>query len=991
MVLGTTTLQFFPGKDLQHRLHTARALYQQVRITGEAPGHLFGDDADAHHQLFFAPAPPQFLEGVHIGGIVAGVEGLGGVEAVHQPADGDSLVDGDRRPDIDDHAALAGLEPQLLYPRQDLLPDESEGMPRVGGPAVVDGCGCHLVLYGYAHIRKDRQRVTVLDKIPDVLYIGLSLVADHRRVARQQGLQAVVAHVDKLGVPRDAHGLGGLPAADHGDGKVAVGELAQEPADSRRHSHVFRIGHYGDKGAIQVEEENRPRGVIDKRLERLLDIVQIVGQRPGIVQGFIGHLVEISLDSVRLGHRNNKERSRKVQVSAATERNPRGQPPGALRAAALAALRLSLILLFLAMAVHAGWREDAAAAPGGISISTDRLVYHPGDTISFELALDAGPRSLTGDLIMTVYPPASPLAADAFSRPPLTETSISRNFSVSGQAGESYKASVEELELDAGGYPARVSLVQDGEELLGGNTWLAVAEPGAREPVELVLLWTVGAPPERNAGGEFESLALVERCRTEPPRPDSLRQHQALQQAFPRVRTTYAIEPALLDQLAALAGGFDLREGGDVGTYSGDSPEAAAAAACLESLKALAAGENTEILSSPYVFTDLPLLALQGWADGNGQFRLGNDVLVDLLALPAAPRGAYAPGLDVTTDSLRYLAATGGEYTVLRGADRASVQGRLPAGAPTYRLRDLSGERITVMFAADDASAALTGESPEPAAFFAALANAYASGDPNRLVITAAAAPAPAVAAAQRERVYAELEREPWIHSLTLAEARQKHPPDTEPSTLLKYVDPVEGYVAETYFQKLEAAHGLFEAYRAAVDSDEPELLRLSRKMYTAESVYLAGSGAAPAQANRGLAYLDDASGFVRGEFQRLSIDVDTPWLQGVESGEATVTIINGNLYPLTVDIVLAAGDVEFPEWSEQRLRLETGKVELKVPFRSQGWSRIEARMQSQGHTIVDDSAVVHLLNGRVWIVVLVVVAALLAGGAYFVLVARRR
>ena len=83
------------------------------------------------------------------------------------------------------------------------------------------------------------------------------------------------------------------------------------------------------------------------------------------------------------------------------------------------------------------------------------------------------------------------------------------------------------------------------------------------------------------------------------------------------------------------------------------------------------------------------------------------------------PRGAYAIGLDVTTDSLRYLAATGGEFTVLSGATRSFVQGRLPAGEPSYRLRDLSGERITAFFANDDASAALFSDTPDPAAFFA--------------------------------------------------------------------------------------------------------------------------------------------------------------------------------------------------------------------------------------------------------------------------------
>ncbi|MEK7817346.1 MAG: hypothetical protein AAB281_03745, partial [Actinomycetota bacterium] len=249
----------------------------------------------------------------------------------------------------------------------------------------------------------------------------------------------------------------------------------------------------------------------------------------------------------------------------------------------------------------------------------------------------------------------------------------------------------------------------------------------------------------------------------------------------------------------------------------------------------------------------------------------------------------------------------------------------------------------------------------------------------------------PPLTATQREVVYAELEKEPWINSITLAEARQKYNPDTEPSTLLKYVDPLTGYLAETYYRKLEEAHEPYEDYRTAVDPDEPEVLRLSKKMYLAESYYWAGGGVPPEEANRGLAYLDDVKKFTRHEFKKLTVKVDTLWVQGAESSEATVTVANGNLYPFTVDLVLAGEGIRFPEWTNQRLRLETGKVEFKVPYESSGWSRIEARIESRGHALVEDGATVRPMTGKVWAVLIIALALLIGGIVYITVVARRR
>lgn len=634
------------------------------------------------------------------------------------------------------------------------------------------------------------------------------------------------------------------------------------------------------------------------------------------------------------------------------------------------------------------------AADAGLTVTTDSLIYHPGDKVTFNISLNGGGANLSGDLELKIYPPASTQSAAAFTAQPLATKGIQQAVDFSGEKTVTFEAKLSDLDADgSGGYPVRVSLVRDGKEVLGSNTWLAVADPGGHQPVDLVLVWTVGAPPERNPAGQFENGALVGRCQAGTAAPDSLLQHQALQSQFPRVKTTYAVEPSLLEQLKALAGGFDLRQGGKVTSYPAGSPEATAAAGCLESLRQLAANDaNTEIVASPYTFTSLPMLARDGWDDGTGQYALGDDVIDNELGLKATPSGVYAPGLDVTTDSLRYLAVTGGVYTVLSGSMRTGVQGRPGTeGEPSYRLRDIGGERITAFFADDDASQALLGSQPDPNAFFAALANDYRDDSHTRLVIAAAPAPSPAIAAGQRQRVYNAINQESWINPITLGEANAKYKPSTVPSTLLRYNDPVSGYISETYYQRLSDVHEMYEDYRAGVDSEQAELAAATRNLFTAESAYLINRNVSPEDANRGLAFLDTVAGFVQGELGNLSISIKTPLLQGSGDGEALVTIKNGNQYAFTADIAVEGGDVEFPQGGQQRLRLEPGTTELRVPYRSSGWAPLIASIQSRGHILAKDGATIHPVSGRVWIVVIVAAAALLGGLLYIMLVVRRR
>ncbi|MHB0915887.1 MAG: hypothetical protein ACYC5A_00985 [Thermoleophilia bacterium] len=650
----------------------------------------------------------------------------------------------------------------------------------------------------------------------------------------------------------------------------------------------------------------------------------------------------------------------------------------------IAAAALALSLLTVASLDRA---PAARAAEGGITVGLNKLVFAPGETIELSVALDSGGQALAGELLLRVYPPASPAAPDPFAPAPISEKRLAEGVNVAGTAATTAAVPLGEIGVGTGGYPARVLLVSGGQEVLAGDVWIAVVDPAAA-PMDLVLLWTVGGPPQRNAENHFTSLALAERCRNEPRTQDSILQHETITRGYPAIKTTYAIQPAMLDELLDLADGFELDEGGGARQLDAASLEAVQAISCLESLRQLPTYDNVEIIGTPYTFADLTLLARQGWADGTGQYRLGHDVLTETLLLADVPDGAYVPGLNLTTDSLRYVAATGGDYAVLAGSIKSSVQARDPA-AVTHRLRDLSGERLTGLFADDGASGALLGSNPDPDAFFAALANAQAAGTP--LVIAAATTPSPALAADMRGQVYAELARQPWVRSITLGEAEDKYRPDSEPATLLRYVDTATGYITRAYYDRMEKVHEKYEDFRAAVDAEEPQMVRLTKLMFTAENSYWFNEDPDPESANSGLAVLDEIERMVATEVAGLEVDVDTPLVQGSGTGTALVTIINNNLYAFTVELSLSADqDVVFPDGAIRELRVESGVTQVEIPYVSSGWSGIDARLMSRGHILVDDSSGIRPLTLRFWLVALLI-AALAAGGiGYYYSVAKR-
>ncbi len=655
-------------------------------------------------------------------------------------------------------------------------------------------------------------------------------------------------------------------------------------------------------------------------------------------------------------------------------------------AAAFLAATLTLLLLPLPAA------GPAAAAPGGtITVDTGSPYYGSSDDVDFTIHVDTAGADLDGDLLLEVLAPASPADADPFSGEVISDRLVRSGYSVSGTDDVDYQAGVSDLGLDPGGYPVRVSIVSDGEVLLAGCGWLAVVDPDPeQQPLDLVMVAAIAAPPQRNAGGDFVSTELLDRCRADASAAESLGRWRALAERFPGVKTVYAVEPLLLEELGDMADGFVLDDGGKRQEFDAASPEASAAASCLEDIRAATTASTAEILSTPYAFSRLSLLAREGWDDGSGQYRVGDDVIAAALAPENAPTGGYAPGLEVTTDSLRYLSGTGSDYTVFSADSRADLEGETPSEAVSFRIRDLGGERITGVFADAGASTALFGAG-SASAFFAALAGTYAAAPSQPLVVAAAAVPSLQPSPAEMEKIYAALDDASWVQTMTLAEAVDRYRPDSRPLTLFRYVDPASGYVALSYYQRLSEVHAHYQDLARALDPHEPVLLGLEREMYTGESGFWAGDGVRPEAANAGLAFLDGLEEQVGDELDLLSVHLGVPWLQRASAGTAVIKIDNDSDHPFTITLELAGDGVEFPEGYDDTVRVEPGITRVEVPFRSQGWNGIEARLKAGAMVIAADGAVIHPISGRVWIAIAIVLSALAAGILYYYLVVRRR
>ena len=542
---------------------------------------------------------------------------------------------------------------------------------------------------------------------------------------------------------------------------------------------------------------------------------------------------------------------------------------------------------------------------------------------------------------------------------------------------------------EPGGYLAVMHLTADGGKSNETRVW--IGRVSALPPdIDLAFVFPVAVGVHRDPDGDFLDDVVQAAALPKASSPGSLYAYFDTAQRFPDLHLTLGVEPILLEQLRAQAGGFTVVDGDTRQKLAGDSEAARNAAQALVAFESTAGRENVQIVPGPYALPDLTMMARDGWPDGLDQMLLGKQLVQSVLGLPASPRGAYAPGLEMTTDSLGFFSGASIDYTVVM-PDVARDLVETPADlSQPVRARDRDNGRLTLLFADPRLRATLAG--PWDAnVFFAALAAELAEGKTGPFVV--AAADDYALPPAEFLVALAEgLARSPWISTRTLGELLRADPPSSRPIFLTRYTGFSQGFVTQSYVDRLVATHATVSDYLGATTSDRAPLDQLRRLLYTAESRYFVVRGADPALVNLGLSYLDAADALVNGEFDKVDIAGGKSVIVVGEEGDVPVAVVNRTGYPMQVDVELRGVGLQILGEPTRRVTLGQQENILSFPVRITSASGTVIVKVVAGTTMVDQETIavrgISIRSTLPWIAGGVVVLLLVVG---FVAWLRRR
>lgn len=242
-----------------------------------------------------------------------------------------------------------------------------------------------------------------------------------------------------------------------------------------------------------------------------------------------------------------------------------------------------------------------------------------------------------------------------------------------------------------GVYPLQLQLLAGGEEVDEVTTSIVVVPTSATAPLDVSLLLPMTVPPTRDAEGVVTDRRLL---RAVGPGGLLAGTTQALREAE-TLQATLALDPRTLRDVAALQGGFALRDGGVVAAYGADSAAAQEARVVLEELSTLVARPFVEPLALPYGGADLTAL-VRGGLESEASLRhleQSADELADQIGV-APNRRTLWPAAGIDEDTLSVARSAGVDRLVL-GERWLSIGVREQySPSPVRRLRD---SRTTVL------------------------------------------------------------------------------------------------------------------------------------------------------------------------------------------------------------------------------------------------------------------------------------------------------
>jgi len=318
-----------------------------------------------------------------------------------------------------------------------------------------------------------------------------------------------------------------------------------------------------------------------------------------------------------------------------------------------------------------------AFAESSLAVSLAAPVSAVGASLDLSLAISLDGPWIDASTVVEVRGPGSPMAGGA-EWPVVARIERREGDLGSGEFGLDITLQPEDLP-EPGAYLLSVDLIGADGKRLTTRSWCGrISNLPAR--VDLAVVLPVVSGIRRDPEGAFID-DLVQRAVV--PEADQEGSLYGLFSAVEQNRDwhlTLGVEPLFLAQLRDLADGYRERIGGgavrEVPAGEGAARDAEQALAAFRGVAALA---SVQAIPAPYAMPALPILAREGWRDGFEQMQLGKLELQSTLQVAAIPDGAYAPGLDVTTDSLGAFSRASIDYIVVR-EDVARDLAEAPSG-----------------------------------------------------------------------------------------------------------------------------------------------------------------------------------------------------------------------------------------------------------------------------------------------------------------------
>ncbi|MDQ3210535.1 MAG: DUF6049 family protein [Actinomycetota bacterium] len=545
------------------------------------------------------------------------------------------------------------------------------------------------------------------------------------------------------------------------------------------------------------------------------------------------------------------------------------------------------------------------------------------DDLSVGFSIGPAIRSRVGYTSSLIEGPGSTLVfLDTFSQTGTIEAGAVRELSVSVDLSEIDEVS----EIDSSVYPARIELRVAGLPVAWIDTPLIHIVRTPDDPIDLAWWVELDAPIAMNPQGQLADAAFETAI---APRGGLRQQVEALRDAVAPDDGLVAIDlvvvPAVIDQLARMADGYERAQGDPV--PEGERP-ATDAAGLLATLRELVADDDVHVIATPFAAPLLPSLASGGLtADLDGQQDLGEAVISEQLGHTPVTATARPPQGALDDASVAWLAARGAttilaeadsvarpaqpnDFTLLPVAavstgDGTTVDLVLPNPGLQERLGDpiLTGDPVRASQTVLGELAAIWREAPVSGP------QLDGSETVRGVALSLPASLPPALWAPLVRRV----SRAPFVQ-LTHAGvfAGRVHPVQDDAAI----VESLARFPRD-YVDAIREQHRNVAAYRSMLVDPSPEPDRLDRSLLFAE----AGDYVDDPLAGR--AWYDQVSRTTGAIFQGLLPDVQQEFLLTSSEGSIPVRMGDPGPTPLTVQVVLRSAAFEFPGGSQRMITLE--------------------------------------------------------------------